>query len=748
MPQDPNDRIEADLQGNSVRFDYGEPEGPITVARPLSDRRSLLLSLGGLVALILFHFWSLGSWIRKDARPPSWDQAAQMEAAWDYHGPVAAGDWDKAIHLSPKTGSFPLPPLYAFSIQGAMDKPDPAKAVLWINGFYMALLCLSLWGLGKHFMGPLEGLGAAVLFSCIPEVQWLLREPLVDLALTAWVVAAYWALAASDNLQRKVPALLFGVLFSAAMLTKWSAPSYFMPFLGICTLAWKTRRGKLGLLLAVGTAAALSIPWYWIQWPVLVTRLFQAAANHAVPSWRIESLFTYVMQMAAGLEFPFFVLGLISLAVPSVRRKRDSWLLLFWFAASFLFWTIVPDRQLRYLLPGLAPLALFAMGPWPKALTITLCSFGFLSACNYGLGWISEKKVDVGIPVVFFRSDPPKTEDWKVGEILQEASRRHDPDAPFGNLTVAADHALFNGATFDWERRRRRIENLRNRGVDRRFCEFSEFVVVKSGTLGPVTAAKTLTADQEAMLEAGSWFQRGYLQVGRWDLPDKTEALLFQRRRSARPPVQDRELRFNYFEEEMFLAEDLNIDFGAWDAARGVYPKVTVKATRLVLLGLEILGPRVEMEGLSLVPVFESNSVAKPLGGRESPVDVRILKMSRLRILSATVTEGAFETFLKARVSQLSSPKVGFDKTVRVEGRSRGMRVALEVLTTLRPDGSGLDATLRSLSLGAFAFPVSLLGPQARYALDFAPGPVFPFRLDIPSLSLSGSRLRIGAPAL
>ncbi|MBI2362937.1 MAG: glycosyltransferase family 39 protein, partial [Elusimicrobia bacterium] len=557
--------------------DFNEAEAVELQPVRRSNPRTIAASLAGLFLLIAFHAAQTAHWVRHDTRPPAWDQSVQPETAWDLKEALAKGDLAGALRMRPKPGMPPFPLLYHFSIQPALSSPDPVAAALWVNWAYLALLCVALWGLGRHFLGEWEGLGAAVLFTCVPELGWLQREVLVDIPLTAWVACAYWALAASDGFRKKAPSALFGLCFGAAMMTKWSAFSFFLPAV-IPFWSALTGFGKAAPLLAAGLAGLVCLPWYIAQAPILLPRLFEAAADQAVPVWKGGAAFTYVFLMGSGLEVPLLVLGVGGAFVPTAkRRNEDHWLLPAWFLTSLLFWTIVPNRQLRYLLPGLVPLGVLAMGPWPKQLSIAACALSLLMAWNYPRAVLPHLTVG-GVPVSLFRSDKPVKEAWPLGDILKAAAERRDTELPFANLAFVANHPRFNGPVLNWERKHLGLDGLRIRGVTKRTTELCEFVVVKAGDLGPASVTGQLPEVQKVMLDAGRWFGRGWKEVKSFPFPDGTQAVLFQRRKLSAPPIPPGKVTVAYYEEGHFKAEGMVLDFGPWDAERGVYKTVGVRA--------------------------------------------------------------------------------------------------------------------------------------------------------------------------
>lgn len=716
--------------------DLEEPTERRPAARPLTWR-DLAGSLAGLALLVAFHFAQAGHWTAHDRRSPGWDQAVQLETTWELRRHLRAGEVGAALSMPPRSGMPPFPILYHATLLPVIAGPDPVNGAVWVNACYLALLCLALWGLGRHFLGPWEGLGAAILFTCTPEVAWLSRESLVDVALTAWVASAYWAFAASDGLRKTGASLLLGLLFGAAMMTKWSAFSYFLPLL-VPALTALTRGPSAGPLAAAAAAAAVAGPWYASQLPVVVPKLFEAVGDQAVPLSR--GLFTYPRLMAENLELPLFALGVIGALVPSLRRKtEDSWVLPAWFLAAFVFWTLVPNRQLRYLLPGLTPLALLAMGPYPKALRGAACAVALASAWNYPRGVLPRLAFDAGVPVSVFKSDKPIREDWPLGEILKAAHGLRQPGTALSNLAFVANHPRLNGHNLNFELMRLGLDGLRIRGVNKRYTELCEFVLVKTGSLGPASVVNQLPEVQTVMLDPGRWWQRGWAEARRFPLPDGSEAVLFQRRRPRKAPVGEGRLRFDYYEDKAFTAEGLEVDLGRWDAERGVYPRATVSAARLVVRGLEVENARLVMTGLNLFSADESAAAkADPMS------DPRLTRLDGLELAYAEVRAEALAEFLKARVKGLSQAAVTFEGGVATaEGVWRGKKVRLRVKPELLARGEGLKAGVLSAEFMGLPLPAgALVGDRLR--VPFAPSSELPFRITVPSLTVEGGVLAIG----
>jgi 4-amino-4-deoxy-L-arabinose transferase-like glycosyltransferase len=705
---------------------------------------TLLGSLSCLVLLLGFQAWNLVDWNRRETRPPSWDQSVHLEIALDLRDARKAGDLGGFWRMKPKAGMPPFPPLHYAALQFFGEGADPRRA-LWVNWFYLALLSLSLWGLGRRFAGEWRGLAAAVLFTCIPETQWLLRNQLIDLALAAWVGAAYWALIESERFERRAPSLLFALAAAAAMLTKWSAFSYLLPAAWVALRAWPDPSRRRHALMAAGLASALFLPWYLDQWPVLLPRLVEASSDQAVPVWKGAAFFHYLRQMLGGMDFPFFILGLIALVVPSVRHdEKDKGVLIAWFALSYLFWAVVPNRQLRFLLPGMLPLAVLCSSLWPKALVGGLCAFQLFSAANYSRGWVGPVSIQAGLPapVPFFSGWEPVAEDWPIDAILQALEEARDKGAPVSDISLVANHASFNGAIFDWAITRRGLSKLHERGVNRRLCEFSEFVIVKTGSLGPAEVVNQLPEVQRLMLDPSSWFQRGWKELRRFPLPDGTEAVVFQQRKLEKAPLKEVKAHFDYFEEGNVVARDMTVDFGRFDQARGVYPLVKLSAQSLSVRGLSIEGLSAEMEDLALIAI-DSKDPGKPEAALLN--EFRFLKMRRIKLISAAVRRESLAAFLKSRIKGFEPAAVDMDKGMVVaSGRLKGVSLSAAASAALSGDGRSLEIAIGAVWVAGVPFPTFLLGRHARYVRGLEPDPELPFELAVSGLSLSGGRLVIG----
>lgn len=704
-------------------------------ARP--NRKVLALSLLGLCAFLAWQALAIRSYVKIDTRPPAWDQAVHLEIALDYRHALAQGRWQDIAHLAPKPGMPPFPPLYHLALAKLYDPAQPASSALWLNWFYLAALAICLFGISYYFRPDGTALLAAVIFCCAPAVQELVYTQLIDLSVVACSAAAFWVLLLSEEFRSWAFSLAFGALFAVGMMHKWSFFSYMLPAYFLWFKALGDRRSRWQAAAAAAVALAGFGPWYAVHLAVLVPRLVGAASDAAVPVWQGGAFFTYLFQMGDGLGPALWVLGLIGLLTAHYRRRSErGWLVVAWVVGSYVFWAVVPNRQLRFLLPGLPGLAVVCAAAWPDALLWAVAAFQVVTALNFTAGWIAP--VSVSLPmasVTLFPSQPPRAQDWQIDSILADAAKRAPPAQPVDNLTLVANAPRFNGPTFTYELKRLGLPGLHIRGVNKRLCEFSEFVVLKGGSLGPPSVIGGLPEAAAAIQEKGGWFSKGYENVGSFELPDGSSATLFQRRHLTAPPFRSRKTRYQFYDNGSLQAQDLRVDLGPWDPASGTYPLARIAAGQLKLRGLKVDHAAVELEGLSLV------SAAKPPAAEWD--DVRLLKLKRLKVDSLSVDAADLKNLLEHRVHGLTVQSLRVDQTLKVQALYGTLSLTLELRPELQAQPAALLLHLVDARVGVTPLPSMLTSAFQTIPVSFEPNPETPFEIELSSLTLRDNRITV-----
>jgi hypothetical protein len=703
-----------------------------------SNRKALVFSLLGLVLFLAAEALLLRSYNRADTRPPSWDQAIHMEIALDYREAMKEGRLSDAWYLAPKPGMPPFPPAYHLLLSRAYSSADPAHAALWINWFYLALLSVSIFGIAWRFRPDETALAAAILFVASPAIQDLLTTQLVDLPLTAIAAAAYWALLSSEEFSRWIPSLAFGVIHALGMLHKWSFFSYMLPAYFLALGSLRERRTALIMLLSAGVSAALFAPWYAAHAALLPSRLVQASSDFAISVWTPGAWLIYFKQASDSIGPVVWFLGVVGLVAPQYPRRREQgWVLLSWFAASYIFWTIVPNRQLRFLLPGLVPLGVAFCSTWPKAVTWSAVAFQLVTMLNFFGGWIGPLKLD--LPFYSFQSfenRPPMKEDWKTEEILRKIEAERDPARPISNVTLVANDTYFNAPTFHWMQRRLGLEHARMRGVNRRLCELSEFVLVKDPKVGPNSVISGLAEAAAEIREPNGWFGKAYEEIARWPLPDTNSAILYRQRRTLKKPYDGKTLVYQHYNLGKVAIQDLKASFGPWDPEKSVYKTMNLSVGKIDVKGLLIEGTSIELFNVGFMPMVKRD--------RDTDwTDIRLMRLEAVRVKALDVGAEEVRAFLAQRVPGLKVDTLALDKTVRISGSYNGKPASAEAAILLLDQPRRLKIDILSVKLAGLSVPLSMFREIKELTIALYPNPETPFTIELPGLTIANGRLTI-----
>ena len=241
-----------------------------------------------------------------------------------------------------------------------------------------------------------------------------------------------------------------------------------------------------------------------------------------VPFWKGGAFFYYFSWLPAQLGWP--LLALAGFGAWRFRRDRRQGmrLVLLWALSSYVFWALIPNRQMRFLMPGLSGLAVVAAAACPQPLIWIAAAVSLFSASHAG-------------PL-----DRPIREDWKIPEVLRavEASAAGGPSLTA--VSVIVNDERFNKLNMIWYADTLGYSEMQFRGVHDIPWELSAFVIWKTGRLGPAAVVADFSMAQSEMQTPGGWFARGFEERGRWPLPDGTDAVLYGRRRLAAPPFHAR----------------------------------------------------------------------------------------------------------------------------------------------------------------------------------------------------------------
>lgn len=409
---------------------------------------------------------SASAWhILRHCAPPSFDEAWYLEVSfrlWNALSDLRFADFAReyvtALRFkAPLVTVLPLP-LYALlgpSYEAARLANLPA----------LALLALSLYGLGRKFFSPAAGALAAAFGLLMPMVAALSRLYFVETWLAALSAAFLWRWAESEALRRTAEAPRLGALAGLGMLTKVLFP---LPLVGPVALTLYERRARWGeleapLKAAAAVAAALALTWYGPNLVYVAGYTVRASAGDIASHYAVGSPFDprvlarYWDALARdGFSYPVALMLAASLAALGGRRVRAEPGLRFslaWALPPLLIASLGRSKELRFAVTALPGAALALAGaldllsrgrrprPWIFAAALALPAGTFV-------------RQTFGTERTVYGGPPSRAGGWEQAALASEVAARVRGPAV---VVLGTEHGFLNANLLAAEAARQRL---------------------------------------------------------------------------------------------------------------------------------------------------------------------------------------------------------------------------------------------------------------------------------------------------
>ncbi len=241
---------------------------------------------------------------------------------------------------------------------------------------------LAIWvtfEFAKKSYGAKNALIAAALLATMPGFLWLSRVTMLETMLIFFFTLIMFAFSTwlTNNSYK---ALVFsGLALGIGVLAKYQVVVAALAML-LCVLFLARKKLKLNLakLLLIFVIVALVVtPWFYLNYTYNGTKKFEtlqyvmseggqdrpAYSNRFQPIpifYLVELTWPFNDIPVHPISLPIFILGLCGLALFAYRRKPQDVFLLTWFLVVYVFFTVVPNRQWRYVTPLFPILAISA----------------------------------------------------------------------------------------------------------------------------------------------------------------------------------------------------------------------------------------------------------------------------------------------------------------------------------------------------------------------------------------------------
>jgi 4-amino-4-deoxy-L-arabinose transferase-like glycosyltransferase len=230
----------------------------------------------------------------------------------------------------------------------------------------------------KRTYGPKTALMSSVMLGIMPGFFWLSRITMLETMLIFFFTLVMFFffnwLSKNTNKTLTLTGLALGIGILAKYQVLVSAFVMLAAILWICRGKLKHRFTKFLFILAI--AAAVITPWFAVVFQTngmdtfqdLIYVMREGGQDRIDYSTRFPLPIFYLIEMTwpfndipvHPISLPLYILGLLGLCLFVWRRKREDKIFLAWFTVVYVFFTVIPNKQWRYIIPVFPVLAISA----------------------------------------------------------------------------------------------------------------------------------------------------------------------------------------------------------------------------------------------------------------------------------------------------------------------------------------------------------------------------------------------------
>ena len=242
-----------------------------------------------------------------------------------------------------------------------------------------AFSLLSVWVVfefANRNYGPKTAFTASIVLGVTPGFFWLSRAAMLETALIFFFSLALYFFLSWLRFSQKKALVLCGIAVGIGFLAKYQilvaglVMITAMVFLGRDKI--KVRFSKFSILPII--AVLVVIPWVFVLYEInglekfgeLLYVIQEGGQDRAIYSGRFPLPVFYLVEMAwpyndvHPVSLPLYTMGLTGLGLWAYRRKTEDKFFLIWFIVVYVFFTLVPNKQWRYITPVFPVLSISA----------------------------------------------------------------------------------------------------------------------------------------------------------------------------------------------------------------------------------------------------------------------------------------------------------------------------------------------------------------------------------------------------
>lgn len=598
--------------------------------------------------------------------------------------------------LKPEFADLTLnPPLYYLAYVPVLSylTTDLNLALILVNSFFLLALALAVFLAVRENRPNSAGWFGAAFAMALPFVLETARRPSPELALMALAAAMYACYIRSDDFMLPKWSFAFALCLSLGFYSHRAFWLYALPLAPFILSGLSNPNARDELFKGFLPGLVLNLPWY----------LFAAAAVAAgvVPLWGdYHGFWHYVKLGASSAGLPLFLLGGTALAwmyysvfMPYANKKVvAAW---FWVPCALLTFGLRGSRP-ELLYPALLPFAIAAAIMTPhnarKYLLGAVLLLGAVSQSGLVRPFPAGRYPVAGLPL-------PAAADYRAGELMALVDANLPADGGF--VGVYGDLNL-NAASLRFAASRSAAPV---KFADSPACPGCAFMLIrKTPRFGEPEGASQKAF---AALRDTEWFAAVYERREDLALADTSKAEIYVKVPSTMKFLEDGEHTLRGLRLGPLTLEEATLKVSGFDPATGVYARASLFAPAAELLGGDVYGLELDLEGLA---------AAGPSLRPFAPAG-----LTGAVIRSARITEYALERFLADRFPFVQDLEVSLEEGLQVSGTARGRKLDAAFALNVK-DGGVLEVRPVAFALGPVTMHHLLL-KLFTFRLDFSGNP-------------------------
>ncbi len=696
-----------------------------------------------LILLSLFLVLTHVLWLSNDLRPPSWDASAHLNLCLQYRDVLRNADTNLGRNLLDVTGYYP--PLYHLSTLPflALFGYSLSSACL-VNLLYLLILVWATYGIGKRLYNELTGLLAAFLVSVYPYIAFMTNSFVIDLALTSMVTLGMYLYLRSEDFRKSWPSMLFGLVCGIGVLVKWTYGFFlFGPALYGLWKAIRTRKEYPRMLKNAGLSLLISfiVAWPWYSYNLIKfvrysIRFSGIGANEGDPVIQsLSSWLYYGKNLLLQVQPVFLALFVLGILIYLLTWKRQNKILFWWIVLPYIILTLIRNKDERYTLPFLAAVSIISCF-WLVNIKKDIIKYVLIPlVVVFGL---TQYFVTSFGQVGNYYCQPPHPENWQQKAVSDLILQTKSTSKDQASVSVVANHSFWHSETLRFYADAHHLPLL-FKGYSRNLGQFADYIITKSGDIGPAFTLGGMPEARERILSATKdKINSGFRLIGSFALPDDSWLFVFKRETNAKT-FGPRQFEARVLENKLTAsvmeylkdAEGLKLEIKSKnmkEAQEGCFEQVVITAKKLKIGEIWLTDVNIAIKGLDLnLPLLwdEGKLIVYAMDEMHPAFSIKAHDLSEL---------------LQKKAKNIKNPLVSIQHNVlNVEGDWQGLH--LRVKAGIVKEQDQLYAQCAKLEIGWVRIPRWLYRGVAEKPFMLSPEPEWPVTTVVSEIKLQDDKI-------